>query len=67
MNTLTMNFKNKSGKRFSLRVQKVKNEVPEALVDELMDLIIEKNIFFENEKELAEKVSATINREESVF
>ena len=63
MNTLTMNFKNKLGKRFSLRVQKVKNEIPEALIEELMDLIIAKNIFFENEKELGEKVSATINRE----
>ena len=67
MNTLTMNFKNKLGKRFSLRVQKVKNEIPEALIEELMDLIIAKNIFFENEKELGENVSATINREESVF
>lgn len=67
MNTLTMNFKNKAGKRYSLRIQKVKDEISEVLVEEIMDLIIFKNVFFEDDKELAEKVSATINREESVF
>ena len=67
MNTLTMNFKNRLGKKFSLRIQKVKDDISEVMVEEVMDLIILKNIFFEDEKELAEKVSATINREESVF
>jgi len=67
MNTLTMTFLNKDSKKYSLRIPKVRTDVTDLEVEELMDLIITKNLFFKDLKELVSSVSASINREEDLF
>lgn len=67
MNTLTMTFLNKDNKKYSLRVPKVRTDITDLEVEELMDLIITKNLFFTDLKELVSSVSASINREEDLF
>lgn len=60
MMTLTMKFKNKSGKVTSIRVPKVKADLTKEAAQEVMDVIIAKNIFFEGLAELSEKVSCEV-------
>jgi len=67
MNTLTMTFLNKDSKKYSLRIPKVRTDVTDLEVEELMDLIVTKNLFFTDLKELVSSVSASINREENLF
>ena len=67
MNTLTMTFLTKDSKKYSLRIPKVRTDVTDLEVEELMDLIITKNLFFKDLKELVSSVSASINREEDLF
>ncbi len=66
MNTLTMKFLNKEGKNYSLRLPKVKTDITELQVTELMEAILTKNILFEGAKELESIESASINREEEI-
>lgn len=67
MNTLTMTFLNKEGKNFSLRLPKVRTDITEVEVEELMTTILEKNLFFMGDKELVSIESASINREEEII
>ncbi len=67
MNTLTMKFLNKEGKNYSLRLPKVKTDITEEQVSELMEAILAKNILFDGLKELNSIVSAAINREEEII
>ena len=67
MNTLTMTFLNKDSKKYSLRIPKVRTDITDLEVEELMDLIVTKNLFFTDLKELVSSVSASINREEALF
>ncbi|HCW73401.1 MAG TPA: DUF2922 domain-containing protein, partial [Clostridiaceae bacterium] len=61
MNTLTMTFLNKEGKNFSLRLPKVRTDITEVEVEELMTTILTKNLLFVGEKELESIESASIN------
>ncbi len=67
MNTLTMTFLNKEGKNFSLRLPKVRTDITEVEVEELMTTILTKNLLFVGEKELESIESASINREEEII
>ena len=67
MNTLTMTFLNKDSKKYSLRIPMVRTDITDLEVEELMDLIVTKNLFFTDLKELVSSVSASINREEDLF
>ena len=67
MNTLTMTFQNKEGKNYNLRLPKVRTDITDLEVEELMSVIISKNLFFEGEKELESIGSASINREEEII
>ena len=67
MNTLTMTFQTKEGKNYNLRLPKVRTDITELEVEELMSAIISKNLFFEGDKELASIGSASINREEEII
>lgn len=60
MITLTMKFKNKEGKNITIRVPKAKANLTKTQVDGLMDLIIDKNIFYTGLAELSEKVSCEL-------
>jgi len=62
-----MTFLNKDSKKYSLRIPKVRTDVTDLEVEELMDLIVAKNLFFTDLKELVSSVSASINREENLF
>lgn len=67
MNTLTMTFLNKEGKNFNLRLPKVRTDITEVEVEELMTTILSKNLFFVGDKELESIGSASINREEEII
>ena len=67
MNTLTMTFLNKEGKNFNLRLPKVRTDITEVEVEELMTTILSKNLFFVGDKELESIESASINREEEII
>ncbi|WP_312653099.1 DUF2922 domain-containing protein [Proteiniclasticum sp.] len=67
MNTLTMTFLNKEGKNFNLRLPKVRTDITEVEVEELMTTILSKNLFFAGEKELESIDSASITREEEII
>lgn len=67
MNTLTMKFLTKEGKNYNFRLPKVRTDITEEEVTALMDAIIAKNIFFEDQKELESIESAVINREEEII
>ncbi len=67
MNTLTMTFLTKEGKNYNLRLTKVRSDITEVEVEELMNSIISKNLFFEGEMELEYIGSASINREEEII
>lgn len=67
MNTLTMTFLTKEGKNYNLRLTKVRSDITEVEVEELMNSIILKNLFFEGDKELEFIGSASINREEEII
>lgn len=67
MNTLTMTFLTKEGKNYNLRLNKVRTDITEVEVEELMNSIISKNLFFEGDKELEFIGSASINREEEII
>jgi len=62
-----MTFLNKDSKKYSLRIPKVRTDITDLEVEELMDLIVTKNLFFTDLKELVSSVSASINREEDLF
>jgi hypothetical protein len=67
MNTLTMTFLTAEGKKWSLRLPKVRENIVDEEVEALMNAIITKNVLFEGEKELVEIDSASINREEELI
>lgn len=67
MNTLTMTFLTKEGKKWNLRLPKVREDILDEEVEALMSAIISKNVLFEGEKELLEIESASINREEELI
>jgi len=67
MNTLTMTFLTKEGKKWNLRLPKVREDILDEEVEALMSAIISKNVLFEGEKELVEIESASINREEGLI
>ena len=67
MNTLTMTFLTKEGKKWNLRLPKVREDILDEEVEALMNAIISKNVLFEGEKELVEIESASINREEELI
>lgn len=58
--TLAMNFLNEGGKKTSIRVNNVKDNVTEAEVKSAMDVIIAKNIFTSTGGELKAKDSAEL-------
>ena len=62
-----MTFLNKEDKKFNLRLTKVREDITEEEVEELMNLFIDKNLLFEEEKELDAIVSASINRQEALI
>jgi len=62
-----MTFLNKEGKNFSLRLPKVRTDITEVEVEELMTTILTKNLLFVGEKELESIESASINREEEII
>ena len=67
MNTLTMTFQTKEGRNYNLRLPKVRTDITNLEVEELMSAIISKNLFFEGDKELVSIDSASINREEEII
>jgi len=67
MNTLTMTFQTKEGRNYNLRLPKVRTDITNLEVEELMSTIISKNLFFEGDKELVSIESASINREEEII
>lgn len=67
MNTLTLTFLTKEGKKWNLRLPKVREDILDEEVEALMSAIISKNVLFEGEKELVEIESASINREEELI
>lgn len=58
--TLTMNFLNEQGKKFSLRVDGVKDDIKNEDITQVMNNIIAKNIFATNGGDLKIKDSAQI-------
>lgn len=62
-----MTFLTKEGKNYNLRLTKVRTDITEVEVEELMNSIISKNLFFEGDKELEYIGSASINREEEII
>jgi len=62
-----MTFLNKEGKNFNLRLPKVRTDITEVEVEELMTTILSKNLFFAGEKELESIDSASITREEEII
>ncbi|SFO00519.1 DUF2922 domain-containing protein [Proteiniclasticum ruminis] len=67
MNTLTMTFLTKEGKKWNLRLPKVREDILDEEVEALMSAIISKNVLFDGEKELVDIESASINREEELI
>ena len=67
MDTLTMTFQTKEGRNYNLRLPKVRTDITNLEVEELMSAIISKNLFFEGDKELVSIESASINREEEII
>ena len=58
--TLSMSFKNTAGKKSTLSIKDIKEEVLDEDVASLMDLIIDNNLIKNNGVFLSEKVSAQI-------
>lgn len=63
--TLVMNFLNESGKKASIRVNNVKEDITEAEVKSAMDVIVAKNIFATTGGDLKAKDSAQIEDKNS--
>jgi hypothetical protein len=62
-----MTFQTKEGRNYNLRLPKVRTDITNLEVEELMSAIISKNLFFEGDKELVSIESASINREEEII
>lgn len=58
--TLVMNFLTDQGKKSSIRFKEIKDNVDDSVVSDVMDTIIEKNIFITSSGELKVKDSAQI-------
>lgn len=58
--TLSMSFKNTAGKKSTLSIKDIKEEILDEDVASLMDLIIDNNLIKNNGVFLSEKVSAQI-------
>ena len=58
--TLSMSFKNTTGKKSTLSIKDIKEEILDEDVASLMDLIIDNNLIKNNGVFLSEKVSAQI-------
>ncbi len=67
MNTLTMTFLTAEGKKYNLRLPKVREDILDTEVEALMNAIISKNVLFEGDQELVSVESASINREEELI
>lgn len=57
---LVMKFLDEEGKKYSLRLNDVREDTTEQEIDELMDIILEKNIFQLSKYDLVKKDSAQI-------
>lgn len=58
--TLSMSFKNTAGKKSTLSIKDIKEEVLDEDVNSLMDLIISNNLIKNDGAFLSEKVSAQV-------
>lgn len=58
--TLVMNFLNEQGKKVSVRVDSVKEDVTQAQITDLMNTIIAKNIFKTNGGDMKSRDSAQL-------
>lgn len=63
--TLVMNFLNESGKKTAVRVSNVKEDITEAEVKNVMDVILAKNIFTTSGGDLKSKDSAELTDKNS--
>ena len=63
--TLSMAFKNSAGKKSTLSIKDIKEQVLDADVASLMDLIISNNLIKNNGAFLNEKVSAQVVTKET--
>lgn len=66
MNSLSMVFVNKAGRNSTFRIPKVRTDVTELEIQELMNLLITKNVLFEGDQELESIDSAVITRQEAM-
>ncbi len=57
---LVMGFKNELGKRVNLTIREVRDDLTNTEVNDLMDLIIEKDVFITSGGALSEKVKAEV-------
>lgn len=57
---LVMGFKNELGKKVNLTVREVRDDLTNTEVNDLMDLIIEKDVFITSGGALSEKVKAEV-------
>lgn len=57
---LVMGFKNELGKKVNLTVREVRDDLTNTEVNDLMDLIIEKDVFITSGGALNEKVKAEV-------
>lgn len=57
---LVIGFKNELGKRVNLTIREVRDDLTNTEVNDLMDLIIEKDVFITSGGALSEKVKAEV-------
>ena len=57
---LVMVFKNELGKKVNLTIREVRDDLTNTEVNDLMDLIIEKDVFITSGGALSEKVKAEV-------
>ncbi|MDO5039778.1 DUF2922 domain-containing protein [Clostridium sp.] len=57
---LVMGFKNELGKKVNLTIREVRDDLTNTEVNDLMDLIIEKDVFITSGGALSEKVKAEV-------
>jgi Protein of unknown function (DUF2922) len=63
--TLTMSFNDAGGKKRSISIKDIKEEIPESDVTALMDSIVANKLIITENGDLAEKVSAQIVNKET--
>lgn len=63
--SLVISFKNELGKKVNLTVKDVRDDLTNTDVNDLMDLIIEKDVFVTSGGTLVEKIEAEVVTKES--